>query len=123
MMKELNDIFEIIDGIIPEDARKTVIFCEIEKTAYEIFYYSYFSDDTCKQSFELVDEGLIDSGELDSGFEKIAHFIRKTAEYQEDKRNVVSITIEGTSEKVDINYFDKSTGLYKIKKEWKTLNL
>ena len=56
-------------------------------------------------------------------FEKMARFIRESDEFDSEKRNVITIKIEGTSENVAIEYFDKSVGLYKLKKEWKANNL
>lgn len=122
-MKSLDDIFELLDGILPADAQKTVVFCEVEKTAYEMFYYSYFADDSCKQCYELADEGNVDTSALDAGFEKMSKFIKDCEGYNVDGRNVVTISIEGTSEKVKMESYDKSVGLYKIKKEWKSNNL
>lgn len=122
-MKELDEIFEILNGILPVEAKKTVMFCEVEKTAYEIFYYSYFVDDSCKQCYELADEGKIDSAVLSDGFEKVAKYIRACDVFKPDERNVVTIVVEGTSKKVNIDHYDKSIGLYKIKKDWKVNNL
>lgn len=122
-MKRLEDIFEVLDGILPSDAKKTVVFCEVEKNAYEIFYYSYFEDDSCKQCYELTDDGQIDAGVLDAGFEKMAKYIRDCEGFNPDGRNVVTISIEGTSEKAKMDNYDKSIGLYKIKKDWKATNL
>lgn len=53
----------------------------------------------------------------------MARFIRESDEFDSEKRNVITIKIEGTSENVAIEYFDKSVGLYKLKKEWKANNL
>lgn len=122
-MKNLEDIFEILDGILPADAKKTVMFCEVEKTAYEVFYYSYFADGSCKQCHELAAEGRVDSNALDAGFEKAAKYIRECDAFKPDQRNVVTIVIEGASEKVKIDQFNKTAGLYKIKKDWKAANL
>lgn len=122
-MKKIEDVFEILDEILPKNAINTILFCEVEKTAYEILYYSYFADGSCKQCNELVDEGVLNSEKLERGFEKIAVFIRDCNEYNSEKRNVVTIQVKGTSEKVFVEQFDKSTGLYRIKKEWKAVNL
>lgn len=122
-MKKIENILEILDNILPNKAKKTVIFCEVEQTAYEVFYYSYFTDMSCKQCYELVDEGIIDPNMLDAGFERMAKYVRECEEFSTDKRNVITIVVEGTSETVDIKQFDKTVGLYKIKKEWKLTNL
>ena len=118
-MKDIKDIFELIDGILYSKAKKTVFFCEVEESAYEIFYYVYFEDDSCKQCYELVEEGKVDEGILDAEFEKLAGFIRKTDVFDAGKRNVVTLFVEGMKESVSVDQFDKSVGLYNIKKDWK----
>ena len=122
-MRDLQEIFELTDGLIPTEAKKTMMFCEIEEKAYEIVYYSYFGDGPAKQCYELAEEGKIESAALDKGFEEIALFVRNSSSYDPEKRNVLTVLIEGAIEKVQIEQFDKSVGLYKIKKEWKAKNL
>lgn len=122
-MKKIENILEILDNILPNKAKKTVIFCEVEQTAYEVFYYSYFADTSCKQCYELVDEGIIDSNVLDVGFERMAKYVRECEEFSADKRNVVTVVVESISENVNVKQFDKTVSLYKIKKEWKLTNL
>lgn len=122
-MNNIEAIYELVDKILPAGSTKTIMFCEIEPKAYEIFYYSYFADNSCKQCYELVDENVIDGSTLDMGFEKIASIIRESDKYDPEKRNVITVTIEGTLEKIKVEQFDKSVGLYKIKKDWKAVNL
>ena len=122
-MKSLDHIFELMDGILLEDAEKTILFCEIEEKAYEMAYYSYFSDGSRKQCYELVDEDRINASVLEKGFDRIARFIRECEEYDQEKRNVITACMEGISEKVKMEQFEKSVGLYKIKKDWKLANL
>ena len=119
-MKDIRDIFELVDGLLPSMAKKTVFFCEIEESAYEIFYYTYFKDNSCKQCYELAEEGMVDERTLDAGFEKIADFIRKADFFDAEKRNVITLSIKGMNETVNIDQFDKDVGLYKIKKDWKS---
>lgn len=122
-MKKLEEIFELLDGIIPKDAEKTIMYCEVENTAYEIFYFSYFEDGSCKHSSELIDAGLLDSFIIEKGFEKIADFIRRSETYDSERRNVITIVTEGTLEKIESEKYEKSVGLYKIKKDWKAVHL
>lgn len=122
-MKNIGDVFEVVENVLPSDASKTIMYCEVENKSYEIFYYSYFGDDVCKQCYELESEGAITSEVLEKGFEKIATFIRDSKEYDAEKRNVVTILVDGINEDVKVEQFDKSIGLYKIKKEWKANNL
>ena len=122
-MKELEGVFDLLNSIIPNDAERTVFFCEVENNVYEIFYYTYYINGTCKQCFDLVDEDIIDDSELEKGFEKIAEFIRKTEAYDSNLRNVITISVGKKEKSVQIEKHDKSVGLYKIKKEWKEANL
>jgi hypothetical protein len=122
-MKKTDNIFDLLDNILPGNIKKTVMFCEVEETAYEVFFYVYYADGSCKQCNELVDEGIIDSSALDTGFEKVANYIRNCDDFNAEARNVVTIKIEGTSETVKMDHYDKSMGLYKIKKDWKIANL
>lgn len=118
-MKKLEEIYELLDGIIPNEAEKTIVYCEVEKTAYEIFYYSFFEDGSCKHSTELMDGGVIAASVVEKGFDKLANYVRNSEYFDGDKRNVITLIVEGTSEKMEKNQYDKSNSLYKIKKEWK----
>lgn len=122
-MKNIDGILDLLDHLLPSDAKKTVMYCEIEEQAYEVFYYSYFADGSCKQCYELEAEDRVDAEILADGFENIAAFIRDSKEYNAEKRNVVTVVIEGVSENIKVDQYDKSVGLYKIKKEWKEKNL
>ena len=60
---------------------------------------------------------------LDTTFRKMASFIRESDEYQSDKRNVITIIVDGKSKNVSLEVMGKKIGLYKIKKEWREKNL
>lgn len=122
-MKKLNEIFELLDGIIPQNAEKTIMFCEVEKTAYEIFYYTYYKDGSFKHSSEIVDNGELSSIIMEKGFEKIANFIRDSEQYDSACRNVITIIVKGTAETITSEKYEKSIGLHKIKKEWKSSHI
>lgn len=122
-MRKIEEIFELLDGIIPATAEKTIMFCEVEKTSYEIFYYSFYEGELLKHSSEIIDSGEIDPSVVEKGFGKIADFIRNSDSYDSRLRNVITIKVEGTTEKVETEKFDKSVGLYKIKKEWKSAHI
>jgi len=119
-MAKLDSIFEIIDDDLIKGYSKVVFFCEVERTAYEIYFYAYDVNGEYKQCYELE---AIDSIKLDEMFEKMANLIRESDEFDTEKRNVITIKIEGRSENVAIEHLDKSVGLYKLKKEWKANNL
>lgn len=118
-MKDIKDIFELTEGILIPKAKKTVFFCEVEEGAYEIFYYVWLQDGSCRQCYDLAEEGKVEEILLDETFEKIAGFIQKTEMYDPENRNVVTLTVEGINERVSFDKYDKSVGLYKIKKDWK----
>lgn len=118
-MSSLNDIFELTDNILPSNVSKSIFFCEVEENAYEIFYYAYMNNGIYKQCYELVEEGELEEIVLDSGFDRLADFIRKCATFDPEKRNVVTLIIDGINEKVSIEKYSKKEGMYKIKKDWK----
>lgn len=122
-MKKIDEIFELLDGVIPANAEQTIMFCEIEKSAYEIFYYSFYESGLLKHSSEIIDSGEIDASVVENGFDKIADFIRNSEPYNPEQRNVITVIIKGTSEKVEVKQYDKSVGLYKIKKDWKSSHI
>lgn len=122
-MKNVDDVFEIIKDIIPQNAKKIVFFCEIEKKAYEIYFYSFLKDGTYKQCYDMVNEGLLDDSLLEKCIDKMAALLRDTAEYDPQMRNVFTIYVSDKSKSVQIEKYDRSVGLYKIKKEWKESNL
>ena len=120
---DLSELTNIANDIIPKASNKTIIFCEIEKTSYEIFYYSFYSNGKIKHSSEIIDNDEIDSTVVDKVFNDIAKYIRKSEEFDPTKRNVITITINGKNSTIDVKQYDKSVGLYKIKKDWKNANI
>lgn len=115
----MKNIVEIAKTILPQNAKKVVFFCEIEENANECSYYFFDGQGNIKQCYELAEEGMIDSVLLDNTFEKIVEYLKNIDSFDFEKRNVVTIIIEENTEKIKIEKFDKSVGLYKLKKEWK----
>lgn len=117
-MKDIENIVELIDPIIPKGTKKIIFFCEVEDNASECCYYLYNNDEPV-QCYELAESEEIDTVLLDGTFKKLCDYIRQTEAYDETKRNVITILVEGKSEKVHVEKFEKSIGMYKLKKEWK----
>ncbi len=113
---------ELLD-IIPKDSNRTVVFCEVEKNAYEVFFYSFFQDGKYLQSNELVDQDQIAASALEEAVEKLVEEVRLSSFYNSEKRNVVSANIEDNSMTWSLEQYEKTVGLYRIKKEWKTNKL
>ena len=116
-MKDIQNIVELIDPIIPKGTKKIVFFCEVEDNASESCYY--LCNDEPVQCYELAESGEIDTVLLDETFKKLCDYIRQTDVYDQTKRNVITILVEGKSEKVCVEKYEKSIRLYKLKKEWK----
>lgn len=104
--------------IIPKKSVKTVVFCEVEKTAYEVFFYSLLEDGKWIQSNELVDQEQISEDSLAEAINQLVDEIRLSEHYSPEMRNIISGNL---SEKTtwDLEQVEKTIGLYKIKKEWK----
>ena len=111
---KVNKLFDIV----PENSVKTVVFCEVEKTSYEAFFYSLFEDGKWIQSNELVDQGKINEDKLTEAIDQLVGEVRLLDHYNPEMRNVISgILAEEMS--WNLVQIEKTTGLYKIKKEWK----
>ncbi len=67
-MNNIDTMIKAFSDIVAENSNKTVLFGEVEETAYEFFYYSFFPDRKCKYYEELVDEGILDSTKVESIF-------------------------------------------------------
>lgn len=112
------DMKELL-SLIPKESKKSVLYCEVEKSSYEAFFYSFYDDGKCIQSNELVDQGFINDYSLEEAVEKLVKEVRELSCFDSEKRNVVSAVIEGMTVTWELEQFEKTVGLYKIKKEWK----
>ncbi len=118
-MNNIDTMIKAFSDIVDKNSNKTILFGEVEETAYEFFYYSFFPDRKCKYYEELVDEGILDSTKVESIFEEMASIVRQSTNYDASKRNVISVILNGETNQCDYDLFDKKVGLYQIKKEWK----
>lgn len=107
--------------LVPKNSVKTVVFCEVEKMSYEVFFYTFFEDGKWVQSNELVDQEQIKDNQLTEAYEQLVEEVRMSEEYSTEMRNVIFGTVNGDTT-WDYQQIDKSVGLYKIKKEWKSKN-
>lgn len=55
---------------------------------------------------------------MDAAFESIVNIIRDSKAYDDDKYNIVTISIDQSGVKMDVEHYDKAVRMYKIKKEW-----
>lgn len=122
-MKPETLIYDKVKLIIPDNSDKTVFFAAISKTSYEVFFYSYI-DEKPVQCFALAEQNLLNENELDTVFEEIVNVIKSSKVYNYNKLNVVTITLDKTGIKMNVDYHNLDESLYGLKKEWKqnTLN-
>lgn len=83
------DMKELL-SLIPKESKKTVLYCEVEKSSYEVFFYSFYDDGKCIQSNELVDQGFINDYSLGEAVEKLVKEVCELSVLIQKKRNVVS---------------------------------
>lgn len=116
-MKAETLIFDKVKSIIPDNSEKTVFFAAISNTSYEVFFYS-FKDGKAVQCFTLAEQGVLDGDELDSVFEAIVKIIKESKDYNQDKLNIATITVDDAGMKMNIDYYEINDRLYRIKKDW-----
>lgn len=116
-MKPETMIYEKARKIIPDKSEKTVFFASVSKTSYEVFFYA-FIDGTAVQCYELAEQDELDENALDTAFESIVNIIRDSKAYDDDKYNIVTISIDQSGVKMDVEHYDKDVRMHKIKKEW-----
>lgn len=117
-MKPETLIYEKIKKIIPEKSEKTVFFAAMSQTIYEVFFYSFIEGNYI-QCYELAEQGKLDENELDHVFDAIVDIIKNSKLFIKDKYNIATIKVDKAGIKLDMEYYGKETGIYKIKKEWK----
>ena len=51
-------------------------------------------------------------------FATVVDIIKESKLFHSDKNNIVTITVDKSGVKMDMEYYEKDARLYKIKKEW-----
>lgn len=105
--------------LIPKNSQKTIIFCEVERTSYEVFFYSFLENGKWIQSNELVDQEQISEDSLMVAIEQLIDEVRSSSLYNPEMRNILSGEVDNKSNNWNLEQSEKTVGLYKIKKEWK----
>lgn len=106
--------------LVPKNAQKTIVFCEVEKTSYEFFFYSFFENGKWVQSNEMVDQEQIDEESFMEAIDQLVKEVRSLAQYNPEMRNIISGEIGDKTKIWSLEQTEKTVGLYKIKKEWKS---
>lgn len=117
-MKPETLIYEKIRDIIPENSEKTIFFGTIGQTSYEMFFYA-FIDGNPVQCYKLAEEGKLDENELEEVFESVVNIIKDSKLYKEEKNNIATIRVDKSGIILEIEYLDKDSRIYSIKKAWK----
>ena len=121
-MKPETLIYDKVRQIIPKGSSKTVFFASITETSYEVFFYAYIDGEPI-QCFELAEHDMLDENELDTVFANIVDAIKESNLYQNDKNNIVTITVDKSGVKMDMEYVEKDARMYGVKKDWKQKNI
>lgn len=110
--------FDKLKSIIPERSKKNIFFFSVSNTSYEAFFYSYI-DDIPVQCYKLTEQGKLDERELDIVFEDVVKTFKDLKHYHKDKKNIITVIISKAGITLDIEYYDKTSRIYEIKKDWK----
>jgi hypothetical protein len=115
-------IYEKIQNIIPDKSEKTVFFVGMDKSSYEVFFYT-FIDGKSYQCFELAEQGVLDENKLDTVFAEIVNIVKKSKIYNSDKKNIATIILDKIRIKLNMDYEEMDARWYRIKKEWEKKNI
>ncbi len=87
----------------------------VSNTSYEVVFYGMINGKLV-QSNNMIEEGLVDSLFLESIYEEIVGCVKKSANYNSEKLNIVTFNDNGI---VSFKNQDRACSLFSIKKEWK----
>lgn len=118
-MKIETMVYDRLKNLIPSTSEKTILFACVGDTNQELFFYSLFAEKGYRQCFSLAEEGLLDENELDGTFEDISALIRKDRKYKFGEINVYTFIFEKLKIELTVEYHEKDSRVYKIKKNWK----
>ncbi len=113
------EIYSLLADIIPTNALEILLFCELEKTAYEMKFYVRFPDKSLKDCYTLAEQDMLNEEELNKIFYQIYRKLILTKEYVPMKRNVFTFRTDRTKFFLEVIHYEKNIGLYQIKQEWK----
>lgn len=119
-MKTETMLYDILKGVLPASATKTVLFAEVAETSYEMQFFSLLQDtEQYQQCFQMAEEGTLDENALDDAFGRIAGLIRSDVQYKQDEINIFTLIVDKTGVRLVVESFEKSARIYQIKKTWK----
>ena len=112
-------VYDSIKKVIPKEAERTIIYANISDTSYEIFFYCRFAQIGYQQCYELAEEGVLNAHLLDITFSEMAHAIRSNQQYHTGQENLFTFIIGGDGVKSTVEYLDRETRIYQVKKAWR----
>lgn len=119
-MKIESQILDHLQLVIPSSASKIAVFAAITSSSYEVYYYAKVNG----KFIQCYDpDNHFDENDLDDAFAAVVKTLKTSNLYESNKLNVFTITIEGKSVSVDVDYHSRDEHWYKIQKEWKENNL
>ena len=112
-------VSSLIKSLIPSDVKQAYVYCEIEKSAYEIDYWCKNADGSWTNIGGLIEDDRVDPTEYEKVCDAVYKSIKSGKQFDPDARNVYTFIAKGSSISMQYKKYDKSVGLYPIKKEWK----
>lgn len=117
-MKIETIVFSKLKKVIPNEAEKTAVFISVTDRSYEIFFYSWMPNIGPQQCYTLEEEGYLDGNELEQIFRSIARDVKADRHFQPEMINVLTVVIESSGVKMNVEYFRRGSSLYQIEKAW-----
>ena len=110
-----NKILSAVNNLAQYGVTQVRMLAMVTDTSYEVVFYGLYAG-KMYQSNEMVENGFVASGVVDTFYKNIAHILRKSDKFQQGKMNIVSIEAENT---ISIRYDERNCRLYPIQKAWR----
>lgn len=111
----MNKIIEKIKEYEKKGISDIHMIALVSDTSSEVIFYGVVNG-VKYQSNNMVEEGKIDSGVVDSFYEEIANIVRLNEKFDSSKMNIIL----ADSSKCNVSYDEKKCKTYKIIKEWES---
>lgn len=111
-------VFDNLKKVLPKEATKTILYAFVEDTSYELYFYCVMGDGKLHQCYSLAENGILDSYTLDQTFAMIASQIKSDKKYKVGSNNIFTFVIDNCGVQLDVNYYEKGSKVFKIKKQW-----
>jgi hypothetical protein len=109
----MNKVIEKIKEYEKKGISDIHLIALVSDTSSEVIFYGVVNG-AKYQSNNMVEEGKIDSGVVDSFYDEIANIVRSDKKFDSSKMNI----IEADSEECKVTYDERKCKTFKIIRDW-----